>query len=64
VGYVLRIEIEYIESARVMKSILGLCIGLLTATYLNSMDSTAGKRKNSAVQIFPAVWAGSRGLYI
>jgi len=53
---IIAIEIEYIESARVIK---------INFMYrLTHLDSAVGKCKNNTVQIFPALWAERRGLYM
>jgi len=52
------IEIENIESAGVIKSILGLCIGLPTADPPEQHGSVVMVMpKNNTLQILPAVWA-------
>lgn len=55
------IEIEYKESARVIKINYRFMYRLTNG---NSTDSALGEPKNNTVQTLPAVWAERRGLYV
>jgi len=53
-GWVGAIEIGYLESEKVIKSILGLCIGLPTASP-HSTDSPVGKPKTTTCKSYCSV---------